>query len=132
MIWQSAQQSSGGIFEGIIVLVFLAIWLAITVTTIAGGWKMFVKGGRAGWECIIPFWNIYAALKIAGRPGWYLIFFFIPFVNLVFAVILANDIAKSFGRGIGTTIGLFLLTPIFVCILGFGSAQYQGPAAVGG
>jgi len=29
---------------------------------------------------------------------------------------------------VGTTIGLVLLFPIFACILGFGSAEYQGKA----
>jgi hypothetical protein len=39
------------------------------------------------------------------------------------------DIAKSFGKGVAFALGLIFLSPIFYCILGFGSAQYQGPAA---
>jgi len=37
--------------------------------------------------------------------------------------------AKSFGKGVGFGIGLALLGIIFWPILGFGSAQYQGPSA---
>ena len=37
--------------------------------------------------------------------------------------------AKSFGKGVGFAIGLILLSPIFIMILGFGDATYQGPAA---
>jgi hypothetical protein len=38
-------------------------------------------------------------------------------------------VAKSFGKGVGFGIGLLLLPIIFFPILGFGSAQYQGPSA---
>jgi hypothetical protein len=50
-------------------------------------------------------------------------------VNIVILIILSNDLAKSFGKGVGFTIGLILLGFIFSPILGFGSAQYVGPAA---
>ena len=53
----------------------------------------------------------------------------IPFVNLIIAIILLIDLAKSFGKGVGFGIGLLLLPFIFFPILGFGSAQYQGPTA---
>jgi hypothetical protein len=53
----------------------------------------------------------------------------IPFVNFIIAIILIIDLAKSFGKGVGFGIGLILLSLIFFPILGFGSAQYQGPAA---
>ena len=53
----------------------------------------------------------------------------IPFVNFIIWIILCIDLAKSFGKGAGFGIGLILLSFIFFPILGFGSAQYQGPAA---
>ena len=43
--------------------------------------------------------------------------------------VLMIDLAKSFGKGVGFGIGLILLAVIFFPILGFGSAQYQGPSA---
>jgi len=54
---------------------------------------------------------------------------FIPFVNFIIGIILCIDLAKSFGKGVGFGIGLILLGIIFFPILGFGSAQYKGPAA---
>jgi Family of unknown function (DUF5684) len=54
---------------------------------------------------------------------------FIPFVNFITWIILCIDVAKSFGKGVGFAIGLILLPFIFFLILGFGSAQYQGPSA---
>jgi len=53
----------------------------------------------------------------------------IPFVNFIIAIILCIDLAKSFGNGVGFGVGLAFLGIIFFPVLGFGSAQYQGPAA---
>ena len=53
----------------------------------------------------------------------------IPFVNFIIAIILSIDLAKSFGNGVGFGLGLAFLGIIFFPILGFGSSQYQGPAA---
>lgn len=52
----------------------------------------------------------------------------IPFIQVIFMIIICNDLSKAFGRGIGTTLGLIFLSFIFIPILGFGPAQYQGPA----
>ncbi len=35
--------------------------------------------------------------------------------------------AKAYGKGTGFGVGLILLNPIFMIILGFGKAEYQGP-----
>jgi hypothetical protein len=107
----------------------LLIGLAIMVFFIAAAWKVFTKAGKAGWLVLIPFVNAYVLLKIVGRPGWWLILFIIPFVNLIIAILVAMDLAKSFGKGAGFGLGLAFLGPIFYPILGFGSAQYKGPAA---
>ena len=103
--------------------------LAIVVLIIAGFWKVFVKAGHPGWAAIIPIYNLYIMLKIAGRPGWWLLLFIVPVVNFVIAIIVAIDIAKSFGKGTGFGVGLAFLGPIFYPILGFGDATYQGAVA---
>ena len=53
----------------------------------------------------------------------------VPLLNIIFYVIVTVDLAKSFGKGVGFAIGLILLSPIFILILGFGAAEYRGPAA---
>ena len=53
-------------------------------------------------------------------------------MNIIALFIIGIDMAKSFGKGTGFGIGLALLGPVFYAILGFGDAQYQGPAAAGG
>jgi len=105
------------------------IWLAVVIVVIAGGWKMFVKAGKPGWGIIIPIYNLVLWLEIIGRPIWWIVLFFIPIVNFIVMIILCIDLAKSFGKGAGFGIGIFLLGFIFIPILGFGDAQYQGPSA---
>jgi hypothetical protein len=109
----------------------LLFW-PVAVAVIIGGWKVFEKAGQPGWAILIPFYNTYILLKIAGRPGWWLLLYLIPLVNFVIAIIVAIDIAKSFGQS--AVFGfflLFLLCGIGFLILGFGNYRYQGPAAAG-
>ena len=93
------------------------------------------EGGPPGWAAIIPFYNYYMLLKLVGRPGWWLILF--PrssrswAIPLVIGIIVAIDLAKSFTKSTGFAVGLFLLSSIFIPILGFGQAPYVGPAAAG-
>ena len=106
----------------------MIISLLIGLMLIVAMWKVFTKAGQPGWASLIPIFNIYIWCKIVGRPGWWVILMLIPFVNLIVAIILCIDLAKSFGQGVGFGIGIILLSIIFLPILGFGSAQYQGPA----
>ena len=108
---------------------FWIFYLAFTILMIAAWWKIFTKAGQPGWACIIPIYNLYVWCKIVGRPWWWILLMLIPFVNFVILIILIIDLAKSFGKGVGFGIGLLLLAVIFFPILGFGSAQYQGPTA---
>jgi len=90
---------------------------------------MFVKASKAGWKSIIPIYSFIIILKIVGREPWWVILMLIPIVNFVIWIIVALDLAKSFGRGTGFGIGLAFLSPIFALMLGFGSDTYKGPAA---
>ena len=107
----------------------MIIGLAFTILMIVACWKVFVKAGRPGWAVLIPIYNTYVFLKIAGKPGWWLIWFFIPVVNLIVAIIATVAFAQNFGKGIGFAVGLILLPIIFIPILAFGKAQYVGEGA---
>ncbi len=120
-------QSSGG-GAGVCGALGILIYLAVIVVIIAGMWKTYAKAGQPGWASIIPIYNMYVLCLMAGRPGWWLILMLIPFVNLIVLAIISIDVARAFGKGTGFGIGLWLLSFIFYPILGFGDAQYQGPA----
>jgi len=115
--------SSGGSPVGAIVGLLVAVVLIVAL------WKIFTKAGQPGWASLIPIYNIYIWCKIVGRPGWWVILMLIPFVLFIIAIILGIALAMSFGNGVGFVVGLAFLGIIFFPILGFGSAQYQGPAA---
>lgn len=103
--------------------------VVLGLIAIVGMWKMFVKAGQPGWAVLIPIYNAYVLLKIVGRPGWWLLLFFVPLVNIILALIVSIDVAKSFGQSaIFGVILVFLLGGIGYLILGFGNYRYLGPA----
>jgi hypothetical protein len=106
--------------------IFWICEIVFIVLMIAGMWKVFSKAGQPGWAAIIPIYNVYIMCKVAGRPGWWLLLFLIPIVNVIIAIIVNVDISKRFGKGVGFALGMIFLPFIFWPILGFGSAQYQG------
>lgn len=122
-------ESSDTGFLGAIGVIGFIIYLGFIVLTIAGMWKAFEKAGKPGWSAIIPIYNIVVLCEIVGKPAWWVILLFIPFVNFFVLIILTNLFSQSFGKGIGFTIGLIILPIVFYPLLGFGDATYQGPAA---
>ena len=107
-----------------ITAVLFLFWLAIVIVALAGFWKTFEKAGQPGWAAIIPIYNYYIMLKIGAKPGWWLLLFLIPIVNIVMIFVLYIEIARRFGQSTGFGIGLALLGVVFWPILGFGEAQY--------
>jgi hypothetical protein len=97
---------------------------AIVVAVIVGLWKVFMKAGQPGWGCIIPIFNLYCLTKIAGKPGWWLLLYFIPFVNVVILLLTSLGVSRNFGKSDAFAVGLFFLPFIFYPILGFGDASY--------
>ena len=110
-------------------IIFSLIYLVIAIVVIVALWKMFVKAGKPGWTSIIPTYQSIVMLDIVGQPGWWVILFFIPIVNFVIHIMVMLELAKVFGKGTGFGIGLILLPPVFIAILGFGDAEYLDPLA---
>ena len=131
--------------------IFVLIMLAVLIVQIVAQWKIFTKAGRPGWHCLIPVLNMYDEFDMCwdGRLG--IAISVIPIIvnmipidfmqgNSVFggllaiisltvgviAVIERVKLSQSFGKGILFAFGLILLQPIFMMILGFGSAKYIG------
>lgn len=107
---------------------FIFIYLLLIAFMVIVGWKINTKADKPGWACIVPFYNVIIQLEIIGKPAWWILMFFIPGANIVFAIMMTNLLAKSFGKDVGYTLGLIFLPIIFYPILAFGNAKYQGPA----
>ncbi len=98
----------------------LAVFLLIVTC------KIFTKAGRAWWEAIIPIYNIFIYLKIAGKSYWGVLWLCIPIVNIFYGISVTHALSKKFGHGVGFTLGLLFLGIIFLPLLAFGKSQYEG------
>lgn len=138
--YQVNESPYSSLLAGTFGIIFLVVSLALAILTIAGFWKMFVKAGRPGWAAVVPLYNWWVWVDIIGRPRWWfwaalasVLLSWIPLVGVVISLVAAVlyllgclDMAKLFGKGAGTGIGLWLLSFIFAPLLGFGSAEFQG------
>ena len=133
---------------GLGVIAFALVWY---VLVIVASWRIFTKAGEAGWKSLIPIYNEYILYKISWKslffwiiialsallsifdrnPGTFTDIFkyVVAFAAIVIEVIAYSKLAKSFGKGIGFTIGLILFKPVFMLILGLSDAQYLGNAS---
>jgi hypothetical protein len=103
--------------------------LIFAILTIAAQWKIFTKAGKPGWAALIPIYNFVVLLELVGRPLWFIVLFFIPFLNIIALILVMMDLAASFGKDMIYAVLLILFTPIMFLVLGFGDAQYVGPGA---
>jgi hypothetical protein len=100
---------------------------AIVILIIVSQWKIYLKAGYGGWECIVPIYNIIILLKIVGKPWWWIFLLLLFPLTYIWLIWMTNMLSKSFGKDEGFTVGLLLLGIVFYPILAFGKAEYQGP-----
>lgn len=55
----------------VLILVIFALVIGYLVLYIVSMWKLFKKAGKNGWEAIIPYYNTYVLIEIAGLNWWY-------------------------------------------------------------
>ena len=94
--------------------------------TLAGWWAMFTKAGHPGWAAVVPGYNLYVLVCIAGIPWGWVFLFLVPLVNVGFWIVVCDQLAIKFGKGIGHSLGLTWLGFVFFPLLGFGPATYEG------
>jgi len=116
----STMPISSGEFVAILVMV-----VATSVFMTVCMWAIYNKAGEAGWKSIIPVYNLYVLFQIVGKPGWWVIFLFVPFVGTILFIFMNYLLARAFGKGVGYMLGVTFLPFIFLPLLAFGGAQYQ-------
>lgn len=107
-----------GMLIFILFLLFL-IPICIGIFTIVCNWIVFKKAGKEGWEAIVPIYNTIVLIEISGLPMWYIALFFIPIANIYATVRVYLELTYRFKQSPLFTVGLILLTPIFLGILAF-------------
>ena len=98
--------------------------ILIVVLTYAGLWGIFTKAGKPGWASVVPVYNQIVLLEMVGRPIWWLFLLFLPFVNIVFSIMIWLDILAAF-RKPQWHIFLTVFLPFFYLpYLGFSDSDY--------
>jgi len=120
-----------GVFKGMGaggIIVYIAIMVFMIVTL----WIVFKKAGQPGWAAIIPIFNFLVILRVASKPWWWvfsILLMIIPIAGiilfLVVWILICNGISKNFGQSTGFTVGLVLLSIVFIPILAFGDYQWK-------
>ena len=112
----------------IVMLIGLVISMVVgLLINMAVTWGVYKKGGYKGWEGVVPFYNNYCLYKMADvEMVFFILGIFFPIVNIYMNIKLAEKFGKSAAWGVG----IFFLGIIFMPILGYGDAVFQGqPAA---
>lgn len=118
------------------IMVFLLIIFAFVIVYVIALAKLFKKAGESGWKAIIPFYNTFVLIQIAGLNWWY---FLIAISGTILSVLgitgldtlcslagyLVNffifyNLAKKMHKNpIGYAIGAIFVMPIMTMIFGF-------------
>lgn len=101
--------------------------IIMTVLLLAAEWRVFTKADQHGWAALIPIYNLWVLYTVICDRGTAMFRMLIPFYNIYWIFKSLIALAHAFGKGTGFGVGLVLLPPVFLCILGFGSARYEGP-----
>lgn len=100
------------------------IKMMVRVLVLAANWRVFKKMGYRGWESLVPIYSRYLQFEALYGNGAKMFLMLIPFYGVYVMVKSDIDLAHAFNRSTGFGWGLFLLSDIFICILGFGYAEY--------
>ena len=116
----------------LIFLIPLVIPLLLGLFLLVASWRVYVKAGLPGWGVLVPVYNLYLWCTIAGKPGWWLLLLFVPFVNLAVILLLSLGVAKAFNKSESFGVLLALLAPVAVPILAFTEVVYTPPGCEAG
>ena len=148
-----AQVASSGMESMIIkallpVIAIMAVIVAINYILSAIGYvKIFQKANIDNpiAKRMIPLWNTFTAFQMTDNLNMFWILIGVSVVSSVIStipvissltivgsisalyivILQEHKLSKAFGHGAGYTVGLVLLRPIFMLILGCGSSQYE-------
>ena len=104
----------------------LIISLVICVFMLVAIWKIFIKAGRPGWAAIIPIYDVYTLIKVAGLEWWYLLLLLVPLANIYAIFKIYIELAHNFGKSTGFGVLSVFFSLICLPILAFGDAKYEG------
>ena len=75
--------------------IFLAIFI---IGSLYGLFLLYRKAGKQGWEAIVPIYGEYVMAQLVGRPTWWIVWLFVPIVNVFVFYDLYLNLIKAFGK----------------------------------
>jgi len=121
-----AELGNFAILGGGIMMLFMVLGSTLLAfLLVASGWILNTKAGKPGWTSLIPIYNIFEFIDMAGRPAWWFALLLVPVLNLAVVILICINLAENFGKGAGFGLGLTFLGFIFLPILAFGDSVYQ-------
>ncbi len=101
-----------GIFGLVMFLFCAAIYIYMAICLI----KIAKKTGTAhAWFAWIPILNIILMINAAKKPMWWIIMFFIPFVNIIFSILIWMGLAEAVKKP--GWLGILTIIPIVNLII---------------
>ena len=96
----------------------------VSLLMLVARWVLYEKAGVAGWASLIPIYSSIKRSEIAGRPPWWGLLFYVPFLNIVFTLIVDLSLAKRFGHGLLFGLGVFVLPLLTLPYIAFSGDEY--------
>ncbi|MDO8335245.1 MAG: DUF5684 domain-containing protein [Candidatus Saccharibacteria bacterium] len=92
--------------------------------------RVFTKANKPAWAAFVPIYNSWVLFEIGGKPGWWVLVAFIPFIGgiilLILNILVSLEIAKRFGKSsVFGIFGLWLFSLIGYIILAFDDSKYS-------
>jgi signal peptidase I len=76
----------------------LLILIVIRLGATLGYWKVFEKTGVPTWAALIPIYSEWHVMKLVGKSPWWIIYLFIPIINIFAYYILIFDLLRCLGK----------------------------------
>ncbi|MDD4706549.1 MAG: DUF5684 domain-containing protein, partial [Bacilli bacterium] len=109
----------------IMTIIFSIIFFINTlflILYIIGFMKVFKKCNKPSWHAIIPIYNMWVLFEIVGISPWLCL---IPGINGIAYLYALYVLGSKFNKSLLYKVGLIILTPIFIILLGFDSSTYN-------
>ena len=110
MDYTPVQSSGGSPFMFLLIVLVAYGYIAFSIQTIANK-----TGTDNAWMAWVPILNVWLLCEIGGKPGWWVILMFIPFINIVMTVLIW--MAVSDARQKSPFLGVLMLIPFLNLIV---------------
>ena len=139
-----------------IIIVYAILLAPVLAVEVIASWRVLEKTGEKGWKALIPFYGKYTQFKQVWDKNayWFALIFDILYlaifwmmlhpenlpdqvvwgglivvtyiIDRIFYIVLQIHLSKAFNHNGKFALGLIFVHIVFMCILGFGRAEYIG------